>query len=142
MAAERRRAKERLIDYAKPRSDRADRVLLSQLSEVTEAPQCRSAVRGFTTSAKSKILSRRQNETIRGPHQQTAHDARIWIQFEVRQRLPGPFASLDPHLVVNQCDQGVHSTLSPFRPSRFFTQPANQLFLREPPDTLDRIVRR
>src|SRR5262245_43899169 len=136
------RAKEHLLDHAKPRCDSADGVLFSQLSKVSGAPQRRSAVRNLTTPAESKILPGRQDDSIRGPRQHATHDARIWIQLELSQSLPGPFSSLDPHLVVNQGDQAVHSPLTRGCSSRFLAQPGNQLSLREPPDTLDRIVHR
>ena len=142
MATQHSRAKEHLIDHGNPRCDSADGVLFSQLSKVSRAPQRRSAVSGLTTPAESNILPGRQDDSIRGPRQHATHDARIWIQLELSQSLPGPFSSLDPHLAVNQGDQAVQSPLTRGCSSRFLAQPGNQLSLREPPDTLDRIVRR
>ena len=81
--AESRGTKERFIDHAKPRRDSADRVLLSYLSEISKAPQRRSAIRGLTASTKSKILPCRQNDLIRGPHEEAADDACIRIQFKL-----------------------------------------------------------
>src|SRR5215472_4030362 len=101
-----RRAKERFIDHTKPRCHRADGVLLSKLSEVPDASQLGSAVRRLTPSAESEILPSRQDDVIPGAHQETADDARVWIQLELRQSLPGPFSSLDPNPVVNQGHQG------------------------------------
>src|SRR5690242_13676987 len=95
-----RRTKERFIDHTQPRCDRADGVLLSQLPEVSEASQLGSAVRRLTTSAESEILPSRQDDFIPGAHQEAADNARIWIQFELPQSLPGPFSSLDPDPVV------------------------------------------
>jgi|SRR5262245_4424949 len=107
-----RSTKERFIDHAKPRCHRADGMLLSQLPEVSDAAQLGSAVRRLTPSAESEILPRRQDHVIPGAHQEAADDARIWIQFELRQSLPGPFSTLDPNSVVNQGDQGLRWTVT------------------------------
>src|SRR5262245_18730962 len=109
-----RSTKERFIDHAKPRCHRADGVLLSQLPEVSRAFQLGSAVRRLTTSAESEILPGRQDDVTLGAHQEAADDARIWIQFELRQSLPGPFSSLDPDAIVNQGHQAFRRTVPRF----------------------------